>query len=86
MSTFITQMGKFSFFHVSLGEGSPFSHTPRSLPHLSNPVSVLSTHSAYIWRQLQIKGADEKSLYFVKLHSQSFSDIIDYIIQIILNS
>lgn len=54
-------MGKFSFFMCPVGEGNPFSHTPRS-----NPVSVLSTHVACIWCQLQIEGADEKSLYFVK--------------------
>lgn len=66
MSTFITQMGKFSFFMCPVGEGSPFSHTPRSLPHLSNPVSVLSTGISYIWCQMQIKGADENFLYFVK--------------------
>ena len=52
-------MGKFSFFMCPVGEGNPFSHTPRSLPHLSSPVSVLSTRIEYIQRQLQIKDADK---------------------------
>ena len=70
-----------------VGDWSLFPHIPRCLPHPSIPVSVFSTDTVYVWCQLQIKGDDEKSLYFVKCcNGPNFSDIIDYTIQVILKN
>lgn len=76
------QMGNPPPPHVSCGWLEPI------FSQMSIPGSVFFTYIVYACCPVQIKGSDEKSLHFVKclLYSPSFSDIIDYIIQIILKN